>query len=109
MNARRPGEDSSPGSGPRELDVDDVTRCPLALLCGTSGCSDGGLEVAAVETAVGVCCVTLCSGCVAARALPRFDSWAAAIGAVGEHCTHLGCDVDEMAAALETTRSRPHP
>ena len=54
------------------LDVDDVTGCPVAQACGTCGAAGGGLAVYPVETPVGVCCVTLCGGCVDAGALPRF-------------------------------------
>lgn len=83
------------------LDVDDVTGCPVAPVCGTCSAAAGDLAVHPVKTPLGVCCTTLCGGCAASGVLPGFPSWAAAVEAVGEHCGHLGCDVDEMAAALE--------
>ena len=81
-----------------ELDVDDVTGCPRASSC--ASCGDATrLVVRTLTTPVGIACATLCRPCAIGR-LPRFVSWAAACEAVGEHCEHLGCDVDEMATAL---------
>ena len=80
--------------------VTDVTGCPVAPQCSTCGAAGRNLEVAIVETPVGVRCVTLCTSCVESQAVPRFPSWSAAIEQVGTHCEHLGCDVDEMEAAL---------
>jgi hypothetical protein len=85
------------------IDVDDTSRCPVAAWCDTcAGTAD--LDVCTVETPVGVSCATLCGACVDSGRLPAFPSWSAAVRAVGEHCEHLSCDVDEMAAALEAER-----
>jgi hypothetical protein len=76
---------------------------PVAAQCDTcAGTAD--LDVYTVATPVGVCCTTLCGACADVGRLPRFPSWSAAVCAVGEHCEHLGCGVDEMAAALDAER-----
>ena len=86
-------------SGAR-LDLDDVSRCPVGPSCATCGEVDD-LSVCIIATPVGVACTTLCGGCADTGTLPRIASWTAAIHVVAEHCGHLGCDVDEMAAAME--------
>lgn len=91
-------------AGGRVLDVDDVTGCPVASLCSVCGESGPALAVYALDLPVGVSCTTLCSSCVGDGRLPAIPSWAAAVGAVCAHCGHLGCDVDQMAAALEASR-----
>ena len=58
-------------------------------------------ERAAEGSHSGYPCTTLCAGCADTGTLPRIASWTEAIHAVAEHCGHLGCDVDEMAAAME--------
>jgi hypothetical protein len=85
------------------LDIDDTSRCPVAPQCATcNGTTD--VDVCTIATPVGVCCMTLCSACADSGRLPSFPSWSAAVRTVAEHCEHLGCDVDEMAAALEADR-----
>lgn len=90
----------SAGTSEGGLDVDDVAGCPHAASCAVCGDATR-LAVHTLETPVGVACATLCRPCVIAGRSPGFGSWAAACAAVGDHCGHLGCDVDEMAAALE--------
>jgi hypothetical protein len=82
------------------IDLDDTTRCPVAANCATCG-SPTDLAVATAETPVGVLCLTLCDGCAAAGELHRLSSWSAACAAVGEHCAHLGFDVDDAAEAQQ--------
>lgn len=85
----------------RPLDVDATDGCPSAPAC--VSCSAGDqldLAVHTARTPVGVYCVTLCWSCAEAAALPRIGGWAAAVELVLAHCAHLGCDCDEMAAAL---------
>lgn len=80
------------------LDLDDTTSCPVAVECGVCGAPDD-LAVATAETPVGVLCVTLCGPCADVGTLPALPSWSAAVLAVGDHCEHLGVDVDEAADA----------
>ncbi|MEU8023791.1 hypothetical protein AB0B88_16400 [Micromonospora haikouensis] len=82
------------------MDLDDTSRCPRGDRCATCGGGDG-LAVATVATAVGVHCLTLCVGDREAERLPRPASWTQAIELAAAHCTHLGIDVDAMAAAME--------
>lgn len=83
----------------RPLDVDATDGCPTAPAC--ASCSAGGeLAVHTAGTPVGVYCVTLCWPCAEAGDLPQLGGWAAAVELVLAHCGHLGCDSDEMAAAL---------
>jgi hypothetical protein len=78
-------------------------RCPLAARCEACG---GGrrLEVATYQTPVGIFCATVCGRCVAAGKAPPVRSWGGAIERVGEHCQHLGIDVDQMADLLHAER-----
>jgi hypothetical protein len=52
------------------------------------------LAVATLQTPVGVLCATLCQRCADAGALPRIPSWGAACRRVGQHCEHVGRDLD---------------
>jgi hypothetical protein len=80
-----------------------VARCPLAAGCEVCG---GGREpeVATYQTPVGVLCATVCRACVAAGNPPPIRSWGQACVRVGEHCQHLGIDLDQMAALLQAER-----
>lgn len=86
------------------VDLDDTTNCPTGHRCESCGAEKGNL---AVETArastLGVICLTLCRRCAA------FDdqlpvSIGTAIRLVGQHCQHLGIDLDEMAELLRGAR-----
>ncbi|HEV7651318.1 MAG TPA: hypothetical protein VGP26_24475 [Actinophytocola sp.] len=87
------------------LDVDDTTRCPRADQCAycetpaSAGAALGvELDVATIATPVGVLCLTICAACVDANRLPAL-SYPAAMQLVLAHCEHLGCDLEDMAAA----------
>jgi hypothetical protein len=77
----------------------------------TVGCSLGGrceacgggqrLKLTTYQTPVGVLCATVCGRCVAAGNPPPVCSWGQACQRVGEHCQHLGIDLDQMAALLQ--------
>jgi hypothetical protein len=83
----------------RVLDLDDTSRCPLDRRCATCSAEDD-LAVGTAVTPVGVYCVTLCGSC-AEKGDVRCGSWGAAMSGVLDHCGHLGCDLDEAAAALD--------
>lgn len=85
--------------------VDDTDNCPLLDHCATCGSTDE-LAVATIETPVGVYCTTLCGDCGEDARVNRPPGWAAAMDLVARHCEHLGVDLDEMAALLETERGR---
>lgn len=87
--------------GSSMVDLDDTSNCPVGHRCESCGIESGDL---AVETAtsgrLGVMCLTLCRRCAA------FDdvipvSVSTAVRLVGQHCAHLGIDLDQMAAELE--------
>jgi hypothetical protein len=75
-------------------------RCPRAGRCQACGAARR-LDVATYQTPVGVLCATVCRSCVAAGAAPPIRSWGQACERVGEHCRHLGIDLDQMAALLQ--------
>jgi hypothetical protein len=81
------------------IDLDDRSRCPMAKRCESCGHADD-LDVATFGTRIGVYCLTVCGTCVAASRFPT--GWAATAALVLRHCEHLGLDLDQMAAALET-------
>ena len=84
------------------LDLDDTTRCPVRSECDCCG-ARAELAVATADSPMGVLCLTLCEPCADECAVPLLPVGALA-RMVGAHCTHLGCDLDEMAAALERGR-----
>ena len=79
--------------------------CPRAGRCEACG-STRALEVATYQTPVGVFCATVCGACIDTDTAPPVAGWAQAVERVGAHCEHLGIDVDEMAALLDTERSK---
>lgn len=81
-------------------DVHDTERCPLGVRCESCGVEGDNLAVATAETALGVLCLTLCRRCAGAAMAPPV-SVGTAMRLVGQHCAHLGIDVDQMAAALD--------
>jgi hypothetical protein len=84
------------------LDLDDTRRCPVERCCATCGTEDD-LAVGTAVSPVGVHCVTLCGAC-AEKGDVRCGSWGAAMSGVLAHCEHLGCDLDEAAAAIAAER-----
>jgi hypothetical protein len=87
------------------VDLDDTTHCPIAGRCEHCGRVAGELGVATLGTPLGVYCATLCEACADPGALgrppPPQMSWGEAAQRVGEHCEHLGIDLDQMAEALQ--------
>lgn len=83
-----------------EVDVDDVSRCPLGHRCESCGTEHGGLKVRTAGTPLGVFCVTLCPRCAASDTPPPV-AVGTAVRLVMQHCEHLDIDVDQMAAALD--------
>jgi hypothetical protein len=77
--------------------------CWLGRRCEACGGSQR-LEVATYQTPVGVFCATICCACVAADAAPPIRSWGQACERVGEHCQHLGIELDQMGALLRAER-----
>jgi hypothetical protein len=80
-----------------------VARCPLAARCEVCGAARQ-LAVATYRTPVGVFCATVCGPCLAAGNPPPVRSWGQACQWVGEHCQHLGIDLDQMGALLQAER-----
>ena len=84
--------------------LDDVTACPLGHRCESCGREGASLAVETVRlSTLGVACLTLCRRCAA------FDdvlpiSVTTAVRLVGQHCAHLGIDLDEMVAAIDGAR-----
>jgi hypothetical protein len=75
-------------------------RCPRAGRCEACAATRH-LEVATYQTPVGVFCATICAPCVAAGNPPEVRSWGQACERVGDHCQHLGLDLDQMGALLQ--------
>jgi len=80
------------------VDLDDTSNCPVGFRC--ESCGDaGGITVATASTAVGVLCLSLCPRCSSSTVAPPV-AVGTAVRLVMQHCTHLGIDADEMAAAM---------
>lgn len=86
------------------VDLDDTSRCPLGVRCESCGVEREDLAVVTAELGrLGIACLTLCPPCSASDVAPPV-SVSTAARLVGQHCTHLGIDLDQMAAAMETDR-----
>jgi len=86
-----------------DVDLDDTTGCPVAAAC--EGCDTADdLAVATVGTTFGVHCLTLCAECCD-RPLPGLPLLTA-LTRVGDHCAHLGIDLDMMAEAIDGEAAR---
>lgn len=85
-------------------DLDDVSGCPLGHRCESCGSESGQLAVATARAStLGVICLTLCSRCASYDdQIPVSVSTAARL--VGQHCAHLGIDLDQMAEILGGAR-----
>ncbi len=89
-----------------ELDLDDTSSCNPASKCSLCN-ARGQLSVKTATTLVGVICLTLCAGCVAAGRSPRLSPAQAAVMSL-EHCQHLGITADAMAELMAAaTRDGP--
>jgi hypothetical protein len=86
------------------VNVGDTSRCPVGHRCESCGTERGDLTVETATAArLGVMCLTLCRRCASFDGqIPVSVSTAARL--VGQHCRHLGIDLDEMAAAMEDDR-----
>lgn len=89
-----------PSKGP----LDDTSRCPIPEGCEVCGDSTE-TYTATYQTAVGVFCLAVCDACLDAGEFPKEMSWPWTADRVAQHCGHLGCDLDEMAAAIDHTKS----
>lgn len=85
------------------IDLFDTSNCPRGSRCERCGDSTAEHVVATMETPVGVLCLTLCPVCARAGEGPRLKLPTAA-RLVGDHCMHLGIDVDQMAEQLRGDR-----
>ena len=74
-------------------------RCPRAGRCEACGATRA-LEVATCQTPIGVFCATVCWRCLRTGMAPPVRSWGQACERVGDHCQHLGLDLDQMADLL---------
>jgi hypothetical protein len=88
------------------IDLDNTARCPVGVRCESCGTGGGPLAVETASAArLGVMCLTLCRRCAAYDdQIPVSVSTAGRL--VGQHCAHLGIDLDEMAAAMEQAKRR---
>ena len=85
------------------IDLYATERCPVGPRCESCGNTGPDVEVATGDTPLGVVCMSLCERCADTGAVPRMSA-SAAVRFVGDHCTHLGISVDEMAALMEAER-----
>lgn len=85
-------------------DLGNTENCPTGFRCESCGIESADLAVATAEMGrLGVACLTLCDSCAASDVVPPV-SVSTAVRLVGQHCTHLGIDLDEMAAILGSAR-----
>lgn len=82
--------------------LDDTSHCPDPAECESCG-GTVDLGVVTIGTPLGVFCAPVCDRCIDDGDLPRL-SWSNAVHRVGDHCGHLGIDVDQMAAAMEAEK-----
>jgi hypothetical protein len=85
------------------VDLDDTTNCPLGHRCESCGSEREDLRVETATTDLGVLCLTLCPPCAASDVTPPV-AIGTAVRLVHQHCAHLGIDVDQMAAVLDSER-----
>jgi hypothetical protein len=82
------------------VDLDRTDGCPVGVRCESCGTEQGPLEVETASAGrLGVICLTLCRRCAGSDVVPPV-SVSTAIRLVGQHCAHLGIDVDVMAEVL---------
>jgi hypothetical protein len=84
------------------MNLDDTSRCGgPGHLCEACGAKGPGLVVHTVTLGrVGVACLTLCRRCWKSGVVPPMPV-GVAFRLIGQHCEHLGIDLDRMAAELE--------
>lgn len=81
------------------IDLDDTSHCEPSPECSCCGRHTDEPTVCTAGTTLGVMCFTACPTCTQEHAVPRLG-WTDAAAAVGQHCGHLGIDLDEMADEL---------
>lgn len=81
------------------FDVFSTVSCPVGFRCESCGDAAENLVAATAETPLGVLCLTVCERCGNADMAPPV-AVLTAVKLVAQHCEHVGCDMDEMAAAL---------
>ncbi|MHA6804242.1 hypothetical protein ACVGV0_12690 [Salinifilum ghardaiensis] len=78
------------------MDLLDTSGCPTHRICERcQSCAD--LAAMAVDTPLGVLCVTLCTDCRRQRRRPGWSGTHAALRVL-QHCRHLGIDRSTMSA-----------
>jgi hypothetical protein len=86
---------------PIPLDLDNTAGCPLGMRCESCGVERDDLRLeTASGSRLGVMCLTLCPRCADSDVIPPV-SVSTAARLVGQHCAHLGIDLEDMAAAME--------
>lgn len=78
----------------------DTSNCPVGHRCESCGAEDPRVAVKAVQTAVGVLCLTMCRVCRNATMEPPVVV-GTAVRLTLAHCMHLGISTQEMTAAIE--------
>lgn len=86
------------------VDLDDVSNCPVARVCEACGKAGRNRRVRTVGSQVGIGCITLCAQC--GKDNPPPMPVVTAVTAVMEHCEHLGITVDEMAALVDAEEAQ---
>ena len=82
------------------FDVFSIVNCPVGFRCESCGDAAENLVAATAETPFGVLCLTVCQRCGDADMAPPVAVGAMSMNLVAQHCAHVGCDLDEMGAAL---------
>lgn len=86
------------------VDLDSTEGCPLGVRCESCGREGDDLAVGTAELGpLGIACLTLCGRCGDADMAPPV-AVGTAVRLVMQHASHLGIDVDEMAAVIERNR-----
>lgn len=80
--------------------LDNMENCPRGHRCESCGIESADLAVCTADLGnMGVACLTLCVPCADSDIVPPITVGTAA-RLVGQHCQHLGIDLDQMAAAI---------
>jgi len=84
------------------IHLDDTSECPMAAECRCCG-GMSELDVATLESTVGVFCLTICADCAQQGSVEKIGVVEAVTLVLG-HCGHLGIDADQMEALMEAER-----
>ncbi|MFC5061120.1 hypothetical protein [Actinomycetospora atypica] len=86
-----------------DVNLSDVSRCPLAAVCEACGGTEDRALIAVDSEAFGVLCMTVCLDCFDMDPLPDLD-WNEAVRRITAHSSHLGVTVDVLYAAVRAEK-----